>query len=229
MAIILKQTGSDERIVYAIADKVEPFKLTTNKYNIKNSYLSWLNYKEKLQLLIPEANEVSSFIKNKKNKSKLKDKTFYNDKILEFENLSSTEIPNQINKVQIQYKSLYDTYKITDEKDTYTDVEWNKLLNILYGDDSLEKKTQEKIKDTNDIFNKWSSTVKKFNEDYKKYNKIYSKISPYLKDAKTNSNFIYLHKLVKTLTLSNINDFLSSMDKETSSYNEYLKKRKLYC
>jgi hypothetical protein len=223
LAIILKKDDSDNEIVFAIANNVEPFKISNNRFNIKNSYISWLNYKEKLQLLIPEANNTIKFIKNIKQTTNLKDVTFFDKKIKEFEKLSNLDIPKNINEAQNIYEVLYNRYTTINSNDIYTISEWNKLLKTLYGENSLVDEVNVVISETEKIFSGWNDIIEKYNLNYNNYSSSYNKVKPYLDNAKkVNGHYLYLNKLVTNTTLSNINDHLNNINLESNLYKDFL-------
>jgi hypothetical protein len=222
LAVVLKKNNDNKRKIYAIAN-VKPFVLSDNKNNIKNSYLSWLNYKEKLQLLIPEANNMINFIKNKKENSYIKNKDFLDDKTIEFQTIKNVKIPSEIKIAQSNYSIIYEKYKQIFINDKYTPGSWKNLLDILYGKNSITQEFNAKIKETFGIFDKWTINIDKFNENFKTYNSLYNEIKPLLGEGKKiTSGFIYLNKLMSNITLSNINDYLIKINKEHSLFIKFL-------
>ena len=217
LAVIVKKNG--KKHIFAIANNIKPFKKTNKKFNIQNSYISWLNYKEKLQLLLPEAKNVVKFLNNQNST----DTTFINNKKNKFKDLITLELPSSIDKANNEYLLLYKSYELLNKNDIYSLYEWEKILGNLYNNDSLENKKNNSINQTKLLISNWEEMINNYNKEYNSYRNIYIKMKPILdKSDLITHNFIHLHNVSKDITLSNMNDNLIELNKESQLYQDFL-------
>ena len=199
----LKYKGSDNTKIFAMTNSIALIDNNT-KYNEKNIYLTYLNYVEKLKLLLQKSINVYNFINN------LNEDNDEINTIMDFYlNKNSTEIPEEILKYETLYEDTYNNNITLTNNDIYSHTNWDIILNEL---NTLKNSILNNRNIESENISSWNNKINNYDKLFLDFNINLEKINDNLVEYDTNNNALfYYNNLKSNISLSNIIDNINNM------------------